>query len=60
MKNHIHRIAKYTALILISAMPFSADVLADSEKDQNEIATLKFVENDVILPKRNLLGEESE
>jgi len=29
MKNHIHHIAKYTALILISALPFSIEAAAD-------------------------------
>ncbi|BBL57974.1 MULTISPECIES: hypothetical protein [Methylomonas] len=29
MKNHIHNLAKYTALILISALPLSIEAAAD-------------------------------
>jgi hypothetical protein len=32
MKNHIHHLAKYTALILISALPLSIDAAANPEQ----------------------------
>ncbi len=32
MKRHIHKLATYTALILVSSIPFSLEVLADTEK----------------------------
>lgn len=60
MKNTIHRMAAYTALILISALPFSPDVYADSERDKNELSAAISAENDLILAKRRLLEEEEE
>jgi len=32
MKKHFNKIATYTALVLISSLPFSVDVFADAEK----------------------------
>ncbi|MGD0960627.1 MAG: hypothetical protein ABSB19_12545 [Methylomonas sp.] len=53
MKNTIHRLATYTALILISAMPFSMDVVAASGKDDlAAIATADDAEKDLNLIKR--------
>lgn len=40
MKKHVHRIAKYTALILISSMPFSMEVKADTELEKNLMFTV--------------------
>jgi hypothetical protein len=34
MKNHIHNIAKYTALILISSIPMPFDASAETYKKQ--------------------------
>lgn len=61
MKNYIHRIATYTAVILISAMPFALEISADSEKNRNEIsASLNAAEEDMLFTKRKAFGEEDE
>ncbi|MDD5410819.1 MAG: hypothetical protein PHF31_05310 [Methylobacter sp.] len=35
MKKHFHKLATYTALVLISSIPFPVDVFAGAEKKQN-------------------------
>lgn len=58
MKNLIHRIATYSAVVLISAMPFTLDADRDPEKDRNELtAGLTLVEKDMLLNKRRFLPE---
>ena len=37
MKNYIHTIATYMALILVSAIPFSLEAIDEIEKKQNSI-----------------------
>jgi hypothetical protein len=37
MKNYIHKIATYMALILVSAIPFSLEAIDEIEKKQNSI-----------------------
>ncbi|MCK9608302.1 MAG: hypothetical protein M0R33_17800 [Methylomonas sp.] len=32
MRNYIHNVAKYTALVLISALPFSIDAYAEAKQ----------------------------
>ena len=54
MKKHIDKMAKYTALILISALPFSVEVLMDSEKEQFSAASLADTEKDVLGGKRKI------
>jgi len=44
--------AKYTALILLSALPLSIDVLAASEKGQKSIISTDTVENDSEIIRR--------
>jgi hypothetical protein len=58
MKIYIHRMAKYTALILLSALPLSIDVLAASEKGQNSIISTDNVENDSEITRRKPLEKK--
>ena len=37
MKNYIHKIAIYMALILVSAIPFSLEAIDEIEKKQNSL-----------------------
>lgn len=54
MKKYIDNMAKYTALILISALPFSAEVLTSSEKEQFSAASLANTEKDILGGKRKV------
>ena len=61
MKTHIHKLATYTALIVVSSMPFSADVLADAEKKQRSVTSLSIADkNSSAMIKRKLLAEKSQ
>lgn len=60
MKKHIDKMAKYTALILISALPFSIEVLVDSEKEQFLTTSLADTEKDVLGGKRKASEELDE
>jgi len=39
MIKHFHKLATYTAIVIISAMPFSNDALADPEKKSKSIVS---------------------
>ena len=56
MKKHIDNMAKYTALILISALPFSVEVLANSNKEQSPAASLADTKKDILGGKRKVFG----
>jgi hypothetical protein len=40
MKHHFHKMAKFTTLILASSLPYSLEVLAETEKNQNAVKSL--------------------
>lgn len=51
MRNYIHNIAKYTALVLISALPFSIDAYAES-KQTSKMAPMEVnLDGDIIETK---------
>jgi hypothetical protein len=49
----IHKLATYTALILVSSLPFSVDVLADAEKNKFLIHQLPIRKLRHRLPSKN-------
>jgi hypothetical protein len=57
MKKHVHRIAKYTALILISSMPFSMELKADTEIEKNLMIVVADTDEDSSDVKRKLIPE---
>lgn len=59
MKSHIHKLATYTALILISSMPFSLEVLADTEKKTNT-SSVSSEKTAPIGSKQKLLAEKNQ
>jgi len=52
MKRYIHKVARYTALILISSMPFSLEVNANTEKELSLILKIADADNDLLTAKR--------
>ncbi len=60
MKNHFHKIATYTALILVSSLPFSIDVLAETEKKQSPVTSLSSADKNLSAIKRKMLAEKSQ
>lgn len=57
MKNHIHKLSTYIALILLSALPLSTDVFAESSKEQNPVSTLSALDEDRVTIKRKEFTE---
>jgi hypothetical protein len=57
MKKHVHRIAKYTALILISSMPFRVELKADTEIEKNLMIVVANTDEDSSDVKRKLIPE---
>lgn len=53
----IHKLAKYTALILVSALPVSFDALADAEKKQAAVTNVSSGQSDPI-SKHKVLAEK--
>jgi YfdX protein len=53
----IHKLAKYTALILVSALPISFDALAEAERKQTTLISMTTSKTDVI-NKQKLLAEK--
>ena len=53
----IHKLASYTALILVSALPISFDALADAEKKQTSVSSVTTAKTDAI-NKQKLLAEK--
>ncbi|WP_445370228.1 hypothetical protein ACH518_11850 [Methylomonas sp. HW2-6] len=50
MKNPIHNIAKYTALILISALPFSLEAVANPFQGYKSTTMEKNFDRELIEP----------
>ncbi|MDD5494115.1 MAG: YfdX family protein [Dehalococcoidia bacterium] len=59
MNTRIHKIVTYIALILISALPFSVDVLADAEKKQSVTSSSNADKSSLAL-KRKVLNEKNQ
>jgi hypothetical protein len=59
MKKHFHKIATYTALILVSSLPFSVDVFADTEK-KNTSSILSSADKSTSITKRKILDEKEQ
>ncbi|MFZ2171451.1 MAG: YfdX family protein [Methylococcaceae bacterium] len=60
MKTHIHKLATYTALVLVSTLPFSVDVLADVEKKQSSVTSSSSTDKSSSALKRKLLHEKNQ
>jgi hypothetical protein len=60
MKHHFQKKAKYTALILASSLPFSAEVLADVEKKQSAVKLLSITDKNLSPSKNNVVEENSQ
>ncbi|AEG01955.1 hypothetical protein [Methylomonas methanica] len=58
MRNYIHNIAKYTALVLISALPFSIDAYAESKQTSRMAPVEVNLDGDLI--ETNLIKEQKE
>ncbi|WP_446811461.1 hypothetical protein ACH50O_07825 [Methylomonas sp. 2BW1-5-20] len=50
MKNHIHHLAKYTALILISALPLSIDAVANPDQSYKTVSLELNVDEEAVEP----------
>jgi hypothetical protein len=48
MKNHIHNMASYIALILISALPLSIDAYAEAEQTSKTAPMEVSLDDDVL------------
>lgn len=61
MKNYFHKIARHTALILISllAFTFPANVLAEAEKERS-ISHLSIDDKATLATKRKILTEQNQ
>jgi hypothetical protein len=59
MKHHFQKKAKYTALILASSLPFSAEVLADVEKKIG-VESLSITDKNLSPSKNNVSAEDSQ
>lgn len=51
--------AKYTALILVSSLPLSVEVIADAEKKQNAVNSLSMAEKKSSTIKRKGLAQNN-
>ena len=60
MKRNFHKMATYTAFILISSLPFSVDVLADAKKKQSPVTSLSIADKNSSAIKRKVLAEKSQ
>jgi hypothetical protein len=60
MKNNFHKMATYTALILVSSLPFSLDVLADAEKKLIPAASVSIADKNSSAIKRKVLAEKNQ
>ena len=60
MKTHIHKLATYTALILVSTLTFSVDVLADVEKKQSSVTSPSSTHKNSSAFKRKVLNEKNQ
>lgn len=60
MKTHIHKLATYTALVLVSTLPFSVDVLADVEKKQSSVTSSSNTDKNPSAFKRKVLNEKKQ
>ena len=56
MKKHFNKIATYTALVLISSLPFPVDVFADAEKNQSMLSSID--KNTFPIKHKILTGKE--
>ena len=52
MKKHIHNIGTYTALILLSAIPISFDVMAESKNELNSMVSAFETDKDALEAER--------
>lgn len=59
MKKHFHKIATYTALVLISSLSFPVNVLADAEKKQ-PLSLLSSVDKSTSTTKNKILAEKEQ
>ena len=57
MKKHFHKMATYTALVLISSLPFAGDIFADAERNENQ-STLSSIDKSNLAIKRKNLSEK--
>lgn len=55
-----HKLATYSALVLVSSLPLSFDVLADSEKKQTSASTIANKKADATTHKQKVLAEKNQ
>lgn len=60
MRTHIHKIATYTALILVSTLPFSTEALAEIEKKQGSGASVLSTDKNLSALKPKVLAEKKQ
>jgi hypothetical protein len=60
MKNNSHKIVIYTALILVSSVPFSLDVLADAGKNQSPVTISSIADKNLSAIKSKVLTEKNQ
>lgn len=60
MKTHIHKIATYTALIVVSSLPFSIDAFAEVEKKQSSVTLLANADKSSSAIKNKVLAEKNQ
>lgn len=60
MKKLFHKMATYTALILVSSLPLSVDALEDVEKKSGSVTSLVNADKNPSTIKRKLLAQTSE
>ena len=58
MKKHFHKMATYTALILISSLPFPVDVFADAERNENQSTLSSIDKSNLAMMRKNLSEKE--
>lgn len=58
MKNYFHKFASYSALILVSSLPFPVEVFAETEKKPETVSSIHNSEQDSIVNKSNQAGPE--
>jgi hypothetical protein len=58
MKKSVHRLARYIALVLISALPLSVDVLAEDNKKNRSFVLSDIDKSTVTVAKRKPSAEK--
>lgn len=60
MRTHIHKIVTYTALVLVSSLPFSVDAQAEIEKKQGSGTSVSSTDKNLSTIKPKVLAEKKQ